>query len=156
VVLLSEEDIEESRRAARNVQLRFHGKGDAYDGQQGLPDTAFDEKYFRSRLAEWAVARYLGLTPRPCTQWTDKPDILPDIEVRYRNSNRYDLPVGDRDNELYRFVLVFPDDPPRRFRLMGWAFGHEAREFPRFRGDGDHIMPPYQLRSMQSLLESFY
>jgi hypothetical protein len=56
------------------------------------------------------------------------PDVGTDLQARARSKTTYDLIVHPKEEDYHRFVLVFVSVPDRLARLMGWCYGHEAKQ----------------------------
>lgn len=77
---------------------------------------------------EIAVAKALNIyAPLRCNQFSGGlPDIMPDIEVRYRSKPDYDLIVRDRDDDARRFFLA--RGPLPAIEVVGWIMGADAKK----------------------------
>jgi hypothetical protein len=75
------------------------------------------------------------------------------IEVRTLSQDHYDLLIRPSDNDLRKFVLVVGKGPT--FRVVGWAFGAEAKHEKWLLERGGRVaaywMPQSELRAIDSL-----
>lgn len=93
--------------------------------------------HLQGALAEVAVARFLRRPlPTGIGVFHTEPDLPPDVEVRWRSRDDWDLIVRDDDSPDYRFVLVTGHAPT--FHLQGWTWGRDARRDEWIRNYGGH------------------
>jgi hypothetical protein len=105
--------------------------------------------------AECAVARYANLYWSPWVRWPARrsPDVGLDVQVRRRSVVGWDLIVHEDDPDDHRIVLVYGELPD--FELVGWVWGHEAKQGrqetdPYGTGRPAYWIPPPELRPMET------
>lgn len=76
---------------------------------------------------ELAAAKALGVPWFPTCNAGKGPDLAPDWQVRTRTRANYDLIVRANDKPEERYVLILAHDYPR-MDVVGWCWGHEARQ----------------------------
>ena len=96
--------------------------------------------------AELAASKYLRLVWNfGCEGAKEEADLYPNVEVRTTRHLGGRLIVRPQDIDDRPYVLVVGELPT--FRVVGWAYGHEAkREEPR--ADGSHWLPQSGLRRL--------
>lgn len=99
------------------------------------PDVVRARNECESCRAELAVMRYTGAPIRfaRAPSRDHNPDVLPDVEVRWRSKRWHDLIIRNSDVLPRRFVLVKGVGPT--FVLCGWIYGTEAEQHPSWRHD---------------------
>ena len=82
--------------------------------------------HIEGACGELAVAKYLNrYWPGHINTFNRLPDILPDIEVRTRSREDYQLIVRPKDVNLRKFVHVTGEAP--NFLIWGWMYGEDAK-----------------------------
>jgi hypothetical protein len=69
----------------------------------------------------------------------DDPDVFPDIQVRTRSEDHWDLKLTDEDPVHHRYVLVVGREPD--FRIAGWIWGYEGVKVAKIEDYGNRGSP---------------
>jgi hypothetical protein len=69
----------------------------------------------------------------------EDPDVFPDIQIRTRSQNDWDLKLTDKDPAEHRYVLVVGHEP--HFRIAGWIWGHEGFKIAESKDYGNRGSP---------------
>lgn len=102
--------------------------------KKGRKDRLFEKGWMKAFEIHWqgcigeiGVAKGLNIYPslRVNSFSGGQPDLDPDIEVRYRSKDNWDLIVRPTDPDDRRYVLVTGEPP--HLTIHGWCFGHEAK-----------------------------
>lgn len=104
-------------------QLYSAGSPDAYgfNGEDGWT------KHIEGACGEMAVAKLLNVYwPAKVNSFGIEPDIDPDIQVKTRSREEYELLVRPGDDDDQRFVLVIGRFP--NYVIHGWMYGRDAKQ----------------------------
>ena len=124
-------------------------------------DTLYEKRYsdhlrghFLGACGEVAVAKLLGLHwAGTVDAFKDKPDILPNIEVRHRFDHKHDLIVR-HDDPGERIYVLSTGDPPDIY-VHGWMHGEDAKNDKWLRNYGGHkpafFVPQKFLHDLETL-----
>lgn len=105
---------------ARQLSAMVAGKRDVH----GASGSGWD-LHIEGAAGELAVAKAIGVYyPASVDTYRDEPDLPPDIEVRTRSRQYYDLIVRSDDDPFKRYVLVTGRSP--ELTVRGWIYGNHA------------------------------
>lgn len=138
-------------RALRSGEIgavdKFGAEGDK---ERGVPTW---NKDIEGALAELATAKALGMYwPGSIDGNKTTVDIPPDIEVRLCFKHSYGLRVRPGDYDYRKYVLV--TGLGGFYRVHGWMFGHEAKQYPTIDPDDRgpfHVGPQDKLRPLEEI-----
>lgn len=106
-------------------------------------------------IGEVAFAKFMGVYPEFSVKRFSGMvgDVLGDVEVRHRSKTYYDLIVRPNDSDDSRYVLTLGSPP--EITVVGWCYGHEAKQDAYRNDHGGHgaafFVPQSSLRSVEEL-----
>jgi hypothetical protein len=84
--------------------------------------------HINGAMAEQAVAKYLGVHWCNGVNTYSDPDILPNLQTKWRSQDDGDMYVPQNCNEEDIYVLVIGQAPA--MRIVGWIGASDAKKFP--------------------------
>jgi len=109
---------------ARNDESMSKGSTPGY-AFKGTP-AQMEQIHISGAAGEVATARYMDVYFPASVGTYAAADLLPDIQVRTRSKQHYDLIVRSKDHINDRYVLVIDLCP--NYHIIGWMFGRDARK----------------------------